>query len=101
MEINLEGILELAESFESLKPEALGNPDFYDPAIVGITDDGKLVYSKEMMIKLLYESENIASDIHEIDYDTIEFVETIEFLQYNCWSSYVGEMTPIFINQSW
>jgi hypothetical protein len=88
MEINLVDILDAAEEFASLKPDGPdGNPDFYDNAIVGITDDGRLVYSKEMMVQLLYE------------FDETEYGEAIDFLGYNCWNAYVGEMTPLFINQ--
>lgn len=88
MEVNLLDILYAAESANALKPDGPdGNPDFYDGAIIGITDEGRLVYSKEMMVQLLYE------------FDEIEYVEAIDFLGYNCWNAYVGEMTPLFINQ--
>jgi hypothetical protein len=84
---DLEFILEMAENSESLKPDGFdGNPDGYDEAIVGITDDGRLVYSQEKMIELC----TIQGDLDEID--------AIEWLEFNTFCAYVGSKTPIFIN---
>ena len=52
--MNLELILETAASCLALKPNlSEENPDGYDKAIIGLTDNGQLVYSKEIMVKLL------------------------------------------------
>jgi hypothetical protein len=88
MELNLVDILDAAEYANALKPDGPdGNPDFYDNAIVGITDEGRLVYGKELMVFEL------------VDGDEMDFTEAFEFLEYNCFYAYVGEMTPLFINQ--
>jgi hypothetical protein len=88
MELNLVDILDAAEYANALKPDGPdGNPDFYDNAIVGITDEGRLVYGKELMVFELVEG------------DEMDYTEAFEFLEYNCFCGYVGEMTPLFINQ--
>jgi len=88
MEINLLDILDAAEYANALKPDGPdGNPNFYDNAIVGITDDGRLVYGKELMVFELVEG------------DEMDYTEAFEFLEYNCFYAGVGEMTPLFINQ--
>lgn len=87
--VNLLDVLDAAESANALKPDGPdGSPDFYDDAIVGITDDGILVYGKEKMAFLLEEGDD------EMDYNS-----AWEFLEYNTFCAYVGEMTPLFINQ--
>jgi hypothetical protein len=88
MELNLVDILDAAEYANALKPDGPdGNPDFYDNAIVGITDEGRLVYGKELMVFEL------------VDGDEMDYTEAFEFLEYNCFYAGVGEMTPLFINQ--
>jgi hypothetical protein len=88
MELNLVDILDAAEYANALKPDGPdGNPDFYDNAIIGITDEGRLVYGKELMVFEL------------VDGDEMDYTEAFEFLEYNCFYAYVGEMRPLFINQ--
>jgi hypothetical protein len=94
-------VLQHAEEVLALKPDGFdGNPDGYDQAILGITDNGQLVYSKEKMVELLLEmdarSYESAEDKSEIDQMTEE--DAWEFLEYNCFCAYVGEQTPIFVN---
>ena len=80
--------LETAEGCLALKPDGFdGNPDGYDRAIIGLTDGGQLVYSKEWMVRLLMEME-----------EGMEEEEAWEFLEYNCFCAYVGDQTPIFVN---
>lgn len=87
--VNLLDITDAAESANAPKPIGPdGDVNFYDNAIVGITDVGVLVYGKEKMAFLLEE----VSD--EMDYNS-----AWEFLEYNTFSSYIGEMTPLYINQ--
>jgi hypothetical protein len=86
--MNLELILEHAEEVLALKPDGFdGSQDGYDGAIVGITDNGQLVYSKERMVALLVEMDN-----------EMTTEDAWEFLEYNTFCAYVGEQTPIFIN---
>jgi hypothetical protein len=86
--MDLELILQTAEECLALKPDGFdGDPDGYDKAIIGITDNGQLVYSKEIMVDLLI---GMDKDMTEED--------AWEFLEYNCFNAYVGEQTPIFVN---
>jgi hypothetical protein len=86
--MDLELILRMAEECLALKPDGFdGSADGYDKAILGLTDNGQLVYSKEIMVDLLL---NMSSEMTEED--------AWEFLEYNCFNAYVGEQTPIFIN---
>ena len=88
MQLNLLDVLDAADSAGALKPDGPdGNPDFYDNAIIGITDEGRLVYGKELMT---FELE----DFGEMDYN-----EAFEFLEFNTFCAHLGEMTPLFINQ--
>lgn len=85
--MDLELILQMAEECCSLKPHSPdGDPNGYDQAILGITDGGQLVYSKEIVI-------DIAMRTGEMDYE-----EAVEFLDFNLFCAYVGEQTPIFVN---
>jgi hypothetical protein len=87
--MDLELILQMAEECLALKPDWFdGNKDGYDKAILGLTDNGQLVYSKEIMVDLLL---NMDPEMTEED--------AWEFLEYNCFNAYVGEQTPIFVNQ--
>ena len=45
-------------------------PD-YDEAIVGVTDDGRVVYDYDAMVKIL------------VDRDGMEELEALEFIEYN------------------
>ena len=84
--IDIELINERATEEESLKPDGFnGDPNGYDEAIVGITSEGQLVYSREKMIELCAKQ----GEMDEID--------AIEWLEYNTFCAYVGEKTPLFI----
>ena len=84
--IDIEMINERATEEQSLKPDGFnGDPNGYDEAIVGITIDGQLVYSREKMIELCAKQ----GEMEEID--------AIEWLEYNTFCAYVGEKTPLFI----
>ena len=86
--MDLEVILQVAEEVLALKPDGFdGNPNGYDPAILGITDDGQLVYSKEKMVQILMETDKEMNE-----------EEAWEFLDFNCFNAYVGDQTPIFVN---
>jgi hypothetical protein len=86
MKNKLKAIFELAKDSEALKPIGInGNSDGYDEAVMGISTDGKLVYSVEKMIEILIRD----SDMNKVD--------AIEWLEYNTFNAYVGEMTPIWV----
>lgn len=99
--MDLELVLQMAEDVLALKPDGFdGNPDGYDSAILGITDNGQLVYSKERVVNLLLEmdakSYSEAEDKTDLEPMTIE--DAWDFLEYNTFNAYVGEQTPIFVN---
>ena len=86
--MDLELILEMASECLALKPNlSPENPDGYDNAILGITDNGQLVYSKEIMVDILMQDDK---EISEED--------AWEFLEFNTFNAYVGEQTPIYVN---
>jgi hypothetical protein len=85
--MDLELILQTAAECLALKPDlSQKNPDGYNKAILGLTDNGQLVYSKEIMVKLLMKEEKISEE------------DAWEFLEFNTFCAYVGEQTPIFVN---
>jgi adenine deaminase len=56
--MDLQLILEMAEESLALKPDGFdGDPNGYDKAILGLTDNGQLVYSKELMVESLLETD--------------------------------------------
>jgi hypothetical protein len=60
--------------------------DGYDQAIIGVDIIAeRIVYCKQKMVEILTQ---------EMDED-----EAIEFLEFNTWTAYVGEHTPIYIDQ--
>jgi hypothetical protein len=86
--MDLQLILQTAAECLALKPNlSETNPDGYDKAILGLTDNGQLVYSKEIMVNLFMQDDQ---DISEED--------AWEFLEFNCFCAYVGDQTPIYVN---
>ena len=84
--MHLETIMELAEEHGSFTPDGFdGNVRGYDTAIVGITDDGRLVYSKELMVEITAQVGDMSAE------------DSWEFLEYNTFNAWVGEKTPLFI----
>ena len=89
MKNKVKAILALAEDFEALKPIGEnGNHSLYDNALIGISYDGRVVYSIQKMIELYSKEYNASLDAAE------------EFLEYNCFGAYVGEMTPIYVRNN-
>ena len=63
----------------------------YDNAIIGVCgghDSGRVAYSVAKMIE-------IAANDLSIDQD-----EALEWLEYNTFGAYIGNNTPIYINQT-
>lgn len=61
--------------------------DGFDDAIVGLdTLSLRVVYSKQQMIQILIDEDMTVED-------------AIEYLEYNTWNTYVGEQTPIYIDE--
>lgn len=84
--MDLELILQTAAECLALKPNLSDNPDGYDKAILGLTDNGQLVYSKEIMVELLMEEDDLSEE------------DAWEFLEFNTFCAYVGEQTPVYVN---
>jgi len=60
--------------------------DGFDQAIIGVDIIAeRIVYCKQKMVEILTQ---------EMDED-----EAIEFLEFNTWTAYVGEHTPIYVDQ--
>ena len=60
--------------------------DGFDDAIMGLdTNSLRVVYSKQKMIECLLKD--------------MELDEAIEYLEFNTWGAYVGEQTPIYIDE--
>jgi hypothetical protein len=69
-----------------LKPIGIDGTSYgYDEAVLGISTDGRLVYSVEKMIEVT---------IRDGDMNRLQ---AIEWLEYNTFNTYVGEMTPIWV----
>lgn len=64
--------------------------DFFDSAIIGVSigcDSGRVVYDTEKMAETLVVS------------DGMTYEEAWEFLEFNTFSAYVGENTPIYLSK--
>lgn len=64
--------------------EGFVKADGFDDAIIGITTDGRLVYSIDTIIKIL------KKDMSEDD--------AYEYFYFNIEGAYIGEHTPLYIN---
>jgi hypothetical protein len=63
--------------------------DGFDDAIIGIdlvSNPARVIYDKVKMIEILVTQEEMEED------------EAIDFLAYNVWGAYVGEGTPIYMD---
>lgn len=66
--------------------------DGFDEAIIGLNVTSKperVVYSKEKMVEIL--SEELKDDSED------SVMEAVEYLEFNTWGAYVGEGTPIYL----
>lgn len=59
--------------------------DGFDEAIIGLTSGGLVAYSYEKCVEMVMEDCNI------------EYIDALEYVEFNVVGSYVGEGTPIFI----
>ena len=63
--------------------------DSFDAAIIGVSlgaSRGRVVYDVEKMVQVLSQREGIACE------------EAWEYLEYNTFSAYVGDRTPIYVS---
>jgi hypothetical protein len=76
--------MKLASIIENYSHEELIKADNFDDAVVGIeVNTLRLVYSIDKMIAILTED--------------MSYEDAIEYLDFNVFSEYVGERTPIYI----
>ena len=60
--------------------------DGFNSSIIGTTDDGRIVYSKTLMLEHLVLTRDMSCE------------EALEFLEFNTWRAYMGEFTPLYVN---
>ena len=80
----------MSNLISDLYPDALV-ADGFDDCIGGVDDSTfnqppRVVYLKSQMIDTLIKD-------HDMDWE-----EAIEYLEFNVWGAYVGEQTPIYVN---
>ena len=76
--------MKLASIIEAYSHEELVKADGFDDAVIGIeVNTFRLVYSIDKMIAILTED--------------MCYEDAIEYLDFNVFSAYVGEKTPIYI----
>lgn len=59
----------------------------FDNCILGYTDEDIIVYSKDLIISEVMNSFKL------------EYTEALDYCYFNIFQSYVGDKTPIFINE--
>ena len=57
----------------------------FNEAIIGTTQDGRVVYSKVLMTE-------------ELVVKGMSVEEAFEYLEFNTWNTYVGEFTPVYVD---
>lgn len=72
------------EIFETYPFEEFLFADGWDDAIIGVSNDMKIVYDSEKIIEMLSQ---------DMSYD-----EAMEYFYFNIEGAYVGEKTPIYVN---
>lgn len=76
-----EGLLHRLEEAEALLA------DGFDDALIGQDrETGRAVYSTHKMIDILVERDDMSYD------------DAVEYLEFNTFCAYVGEMTPLYID---
>lgn len=76
--------LSIEEVKEFADPEAL-NWDGFEEAILGVDTKGRLVYSIDKMEEICIERDGMDQD------------EATEFLEFNYFCAYIGELTPVHV----
>ena len=78
----------LKKILDEYPDEGFLKADGFDDAIIGVSSKGILVYSIQKCIDILM-------DKHKMDYP-----DAIDFFYYNVEGSFVGEKTPIWVNDN-
>jgi hypothetical protein len=73
---------------EEYPEEEFLKADGFDDAIIGVEYNSmKLIYSTDLMHKILVDRDGMSDD------------DAIEFLEFNVFGAYVGEKTPIYCRE--
>ena len=59
--------------------------DFFDDAIVGVSYNSQVVYDMDLMVDLFATNNDCTEE------------DALEYLEFNTWCAYVGELTPVFV----
>lgn len=78
----------LKKILDEYPDEGFLKADGFDDAIIGVSTKGILVYSAPQCIDIL------------MDKHKMEYLEAIDFFYCNVECSFVGEKTPIFVNDN-
>jgi len=76
---------EVLEKVRDINPEAILWDGFND-CIIGLSHQGVVVYDQNLMVEKFMSENN--TDVEE----------AVEYLEYNVFSTYVGEHTPIHVS---
>lgn len=82
----IDRIEELKQTIADYNPEAMF-ADGFDHAIMGYSNDLKVIYSANMILETLVERDGMTPD------------EAIDYFNFNIEGAYVGEYTPIFMHE--
>ena len=83
---NLNNISKREQLLKFVPDDTLLFADGFDDAIMGLdTNSLRVVYSKQKMIECLLKD--------------MELDDAIEYLEFNTWGAYVGEQTPIYVDE--
>jgi hypothetical protein len=74
------------EILEQYPDEEFLKADGFDDAVIGVEPTLMiLVYDKNKMVDILVKTQDMT------------YEDAVEYLEFNTWSAYVGEKTPIYI----
>ena len=59
--------------------------DFFDDAIVGVSYNSQVVYDMDLMVDFFATNNDCTEE------------DALEYLEFNTWCAYVGELTPVFV----
>ena len=77
-------IKHIIDHISEFNPEAI-LWDGFDDCIIGFTQEGKVVYEQTLMISKLMKQDGMSAE------------DSIEYLEFNVFNTYVGEYTPLHI----
>ena len=79
--------MQCAEFITEVEMSEILKADGFDDCIVGVDlSSGRIAYSKQMMVEKLVVEE------------CMDWEDAIEYLEFNTWGAYVGEHTPIYLD---